>query len=67
MNTKFWSENLKGSDHLEDLDIDGRKIDLKEIQCEGVDWTNLAQSMVQWLLIMNTVMKFRVHKRRVIS
>jgi len=25
-NTKFWSENLKGRDHLEHSDIDGRII-----------------------------------------
>jgi hypothetical protein len=25
MHTKLWSENLKGTDHLEDLDVD-RKI-----------------------------------------
>jgi hypothetical protein len=23
MHTKFWSKNLKGSDHLEDLGVDG--------------------------------------------
>jgi len=26
MYTEFWSENLKGRDYLEDLDIDGRLI-----------------------------------------
>jgi len=26
MNTKFWSENLKGSDHSEDLGVDRRII-----------------------------------------
>jgi hypothetical protein len=26
MHTKFWSENLKGSNHLEDLGLDWRKI-----------------------------------------
>jgi len=26
MRTKFWSENLKGRDHSEDLGVDGRKI-----------------------------------------
>jgi hypothetical protein len=24
MRTKFWTETLKGQDHLEDIDIDGR-------------------------------------------
>jgi hypothetical protein len=26
MNTKFWLKNMKGRDHLEDLDIDRRII-----------------------------------------
>jgi len=26
MHTKFWSENLKGKNHLEDLDVEGRII-----------------------------------------
>jgi hypothetical protein len=26
MNTKLWSENLKGRDHSEDLGVDGRII-----------------------------------------
>jgi hypothetical protein len=26
VHTKFWSENLKGRDHLEDLGIDGKMI-----------------------------------------
>jgi hypothetical protein len=26
MHTKFWSDNMKGRDHTEDLDIDGQII-----------------------------------------
>jgi hypothetical protein len=26
MRTAFWSESLKGRDHVEDLNVDGRKI-----------------------------------------
>jgi hypothetical protein len=26
MHTKFWSENLKGRDHSEDIDVDGSMI-----------------------------------------
>jgi hypothetical protein len=40
MHTKFWSQNLKGRDHVEDLDVDGRII----LQCilgtyDGKVWT----------------------------
>jgi hypothetical protein len=28
---------------MEDLGIDGNKMDLPEIGCEGVDWIDLAQ------------------------
>jgi hypothetical protein len=43
MHTKFWSENLKGKHHLEDLGIDGKRMDLVEIGWEGVDWIHPAQ------------------------
>jgi hypothetical protein len=43
-------ESLKGRDHLKDLGIDGRiikKMDVRELGWEGVDWIHLAQeSMV---------------------
>jgi hypothetical protein len=42
--TKFRLGNLKGRDHSEDLGIYGRKkVDLKGIVWEGVDWIHLAQ------------------------
>lgn len=34
---KFQSENLKGRDHLEDLDTDGKILDLKKTGYEAVD------------------------------
>jgi len=40
MHTKFWSEDLKGRDHSEDLGVDGKLILVRilgEIGCEGVD------------------------------
>jgi hypothetical protein len=36
MHTRFWSEYLKGGDHLEDLDVDGRIIDSTEIDHKEV-------------------------------
>jgi hypothetical protein len=56
-------ESLKGKDHSEDLDVDGRKlyiIDLKEIRWEGVDWIHLAQDRNRWRALVNTVMKLWV-------
>jgi hypothetical protein len=35
MDTKLWSENLLGGDHLKDLGVDGRK--LMEIRYEVVE------------------------------
>jgi hypothetical protein len=37
MHTKFWSENVKGRDHLED----NMRMDHREIVWEGVDWIHL--------------------------
>jgi len=35
--------NLKGRDHLEDLDIDAKIMDLKETELEVMTWIHLAQ------------------------
>jgi len=63
INTKFWSENLKGRDHSEDLAVDGRII----LECisgkqggEGVEWIHLAQDRDRWRALVNTAMNFRV-------
>jgi hypothetical protein len=58
METKFWSENLRGRDYLEDLDVDDRikyKIRMK--------WINMAQDRDQWRALVNTVMNLRVPKK----
>jgi len=36
------------------------KIGLKEIECEVVDWIQLAQRRIQWLTVVKTVMNLRV-------
>jgi hypothetical protein len=60
MHSKFWSENLKGRDHLEDLSED--KIII--LGCNYVDWFHLFQDTDQWHAIVGTVMNLRIHKVR---
>jgi len=36
------------------------KTDIKETWCESVDWIHLPQDRIQWWILMNTVMNFRV-------
>jgi hypothetical protein len=61
--TKFWSENLKGRDHTEDLGIDEKiifRMVLTEIGWEGVDRIHVAQDGEQWRAVVNMVMDLRV-------
>jgi hypothetical protein len=39
----FWLENLKEINHLEDLGIDGSKVNLKETEWEGMYWSCLPE------------------------
>jgi hypothetical protein len=63
MQTKFWSENLKGKITL------GRpscrleyniRMDLREIVWKGMDLIYLAQDRDQWQVVVNTMTKVRV-------
>jgi hypothetical protein len=40
--------------------VDNIKMDLTEIEWNGVDWIELAQDRDQWRALVNTVMKLRV-------
>lgn len=56
MHTDVQSENLKGRDHWEELDVDKEyniKTNLKELRVrhEGVDQIQLAQDVNQWRLL----------------
>jgi hypothetical protein len=46
---------------------DNIKMDLREIVWEVVDWIHLGQHRNQWRAVVNTVMNFRLYKRREIS
>jgi hypothetical protein len=63
MHTVFWLENLRETDHLEDLGVDGNIILewlLGKMGWEGVDCTRLAQDRDQWQAVVNTVMNLWV-------
>jgi hypothetical protein len=36
------------------------RIDLQEVECEGVDWIELAQVRDRWWALVNAVMNLRV-------
>jgi hypothetical protein len=63
MHIKFWSENLKGNDHSEDLAVDGRII-LEWIlggnRWKNVNWMQPVRDMDQWQTVVKTVINFLV-------
>jgi hypothetical protein len=63
MRSKFWSEKLKGRDHLKNLDVEGRII-LKYILAKSggrdMDWTHFTQDRDQLRALVNTIMNFLV-------
>jgi hypothetical protein len=40
--------------------VDNIKMDLRNIELDGVDWINLAQDRDRWMALVNTVTNFRV-------
>jgi hypothetical protein len=40
--------------------VDNKKMDLREIGCDGTDWIDLAQDRDQWRTLVDTVMNLRV-------
>jgi hypothetical protein len=40
--------------------VDNIRMDLKEIEWDGIDWINLAQGRDQWRALVRAVMNLRV-------
>jgi hypothetical protein len=60
MHIKVWLENPNGSNHSEDLGVDGKvilAIDFKEIGWKGMDCISLVQDRDRRRALVNTVMK----------
>jgi hypothetical protein len=60
--TGFWRGHLREGEHLGNPGVDGRII----LKCifktldGGMDWIELAQNMVRWQALVNTVVNLRV-------
>jgi hypothetical protein len=50
----------KERDLLEDGDVDGMRMDLREICWEDVEWVQLAQDRGLWRAVVNAVMNLQV-------
>jgi hypothetical protein len=55
-------ENPKERDQLGNLITDGGNIkkEVKEMECEDVDWIQMNQDKNQWRASVNTIMNLRV-------
>jgi hypothetical protein len=40
--------------------MDNIKMDLREIEWDGLDWIHMAQDRDQWRVLVNTVLNLRV-------
>jgi len=61
MDTKFWFENLKKRDRLEDQDVDGRNIlqwVFKNIRRNSVSLVHLTQNSTHFYAFVKVVMNF---------
>jgi hypothetical protein len=40
--------------------VDNIKMNLQEVECEGMDWIDVAQDRGRWRALVNAIMNFRV-------
>ena len=62
MHTGFWWGDLRESDHLKDLAVDGEIILqwILKTWNGGMDWIHLSQDSYRWLAFVNAVLNLRV-------
>jgi hypothetical protein len=63
MRIGYWLGKLEGKRPLgrpRHRWVDNIKIDLREIEWDGMDWIDVAQDGYQWRALMNTVINLRV-------
>jgi hypothetical protein len=58
MHAKFWPENLMGRSPKRRQE-DNIRMDLGEIEWEGVDWIHVAWDRNQWRAVVKTVMNLQ--------
>jgi hypothetical protein len=56
MHIEYWWESQKERDHR----VDNIKMDLREIEWDGVDWIDMIQDRNQWRALLYTVLNLRV-------
>jgi hypothetical protein len=63
---------MKGRDLWGDLGVDGRvrrrrRRRIRGKECEKLDWINVAQELILWRVLVNTIIIFRFYERWGIS
>jgi hypothetical protein len=60
MHIGYWWESQKERGRSRRRWVDNIKMDLREIEWDGMNWMELDQDRDQWRALVNTVMNLRV-------